>query len=55
MDSITRNRLILGLAVFAVLLAPVAVYAASFLDIRAAIVHIDSTKVTNANLITFKE
>ncbi len=39
-----RNRMIIGIAAMAVLLSPVAVYAASFLDIRLADVKTSATK-----------
>ena len=52
MDSISRNRLLLGVAPMVILITPVAVYAASFLDIRLAYVKTTSDKVSQASLVT---
>ena len=52
MDSISRNRLLLGVAAMVILITPVAVYAASFLDIRLAHVKTTSDKVSQASLVT---
>lgn len=52
MDSKTRNRMFLGIATLVVLITPIAAYAASFLDIRSAIVHTTSDKVDRANMAT---
>ena len=48
MDSISRNRFILGIAAMVILITPVAVYAASFLDIRLASVKTTSDRVSAA-------
>jgi hypothetical protein len=52
MDSISRNRLILGIAAIVILITPVAVYAASFLDIRLAHVKTTSDRVSQASFVT---
>ena len=52
LDSITRNRLLLGIATIAVLITPIAAYAANFLDIKSATVRVTSAKVDGANLLT---
>src|SRR6476659_481810 len=52
MDSISRNRLILGIAAMVIIITPVAVYAASFLDIRQAYVKTTSDRVVQTSLNT---
>jgi hypothetical protein len=52
MDTIYRNRLLLGIAAMVILITPVAVYAASFLDIRLGAVYTSSNKVDRLALVT---
>jgi len=52
METKVRNRLVLGITTVAVLLAPIAAYAAGFLDIQSATVRVTSSKVDGANLLT---